>query len=147
METRPNLHEAYNGTRNNVNKLISDTEAKYFQDVISKSKNNPKEIWRNINQLIGKTFKTTNITSDKTNDITLTNKVDIAETFNNYFSNIGKELSSQIPHSNKGFEKYIEPKNAVFEFKHLSTNDVTTALNKLKVSKSSGPDEMSTKIL
>ena len=68
-----NLHEAYNGTRNNVNKLISNTKAKYFQDVISKSKNNPKEMWRNINQLIGKTFKTTNITSVKTNYITLTN--------------------------------------------------------------------------
>ena len=73
--------------------------------------------------------------------------MDITETFNNYFSNIGKELSSKIPHSNKGFEEYIEPKNAVFEFKPLSTNDVTTALNKLKVSKSSGPDKMSTKIL
>ena len=104
-------------------------------------------MWRNINQLIGKTSKTTKITSVKTNDVILTNKLDISETFNNYFSNIGKELSSQIPHSNKGFEEYIEPKNVVFEFKPLSTNDVTTALNKLKVSKSSGPDKMSTKIL
>ena len=130
-----------------VNKLISNTKAKYFQDVISKSKSNPKEMWRNINQLIGKTSKTTKIISVKTNDVILTNKLDISETFNNYFSNIGKELSSQIPHSNKGFEEYIEPKNVVFEFKPLSTNDVTTALNKLKVSKSSGPDKMSTKIL
>ena len=60
--------------------------------------------------------------------------MDITETFNNYFSNIGKELSSQIPHSNNGFEEYIEPKN----IEPLSTNNVTTALNKLKVSKSSG---------
>ena len=64
---------------------------------------NSREMWRNINQIIGKTSKTTNITSVKTNDIILTNKVDITETFN-YFSNIEKELSSHIPHSNKGFE-------------------------------------------
>ena len=27
-------------------------------------------------------------------------------TFNEYFSNIGKELPRRIPHSNKGFEEY-----------------------------------------
>ena len=47
-------------------------------------------MWRNINQLMGKTSQTTKITSVKTNDVILTNKVDITETFNNYFSNIGK---------------------------------------------------------
>ena len=141
------MHEAYKIARNNVNKLISNTKAKYFQDVTSKSKSNLKEMWRNINQfmqLIGKTSKTTKKTFVKTNDITLTNKVDITETFNHYFSNIGKEVSSQIPHNNEGFEEYIEPKNAVFVFKSLSTNDVTAAFNKLKVSKSSRPDKMST---
>ena len=48
------LHETYKIATKNVNKLISNKKAKYFQDVINKSKSNPKEMWRNINQLIGK---------------------------------------------------------------------------------------------
>jgi predicted Holliday junction resolvase-like endonuclease len=102
------FHEAYKTARNDVNRLIKNTKASYFQGVISNSKNNSKEMWRNINQLIGKTSKTTNVTSVKSNDQILTNKDDIAETFNDYFSKIGTELSNRIPPSNKGFEEYLE---------------------------------------
>jgi hypothetical protein len=45
-------------------------------------------MWRNINQLIGKTAKTTNVTSVKSNDQIFTNKDNIAETFNDYVSKI-----------------------------------------------------------
>ena len=45
-------------------------------------------MWRNINQLIGKTAKTTIVTSIKSNDQIFTNKDNIAETFNDYFSKI-----------------------------------------------------------
>jgi ElaB/YqjD/DUF883 family membrane-anchored ribosome-binding protein len=94
--------------RNDVNRLIKNTKASYFQEVISNSKNNSKEMWRNINQLIGKTSKTTNVTSVKSNDQIFTNKDDIAETLNDYVSKIGTELSNRIPPSNKGFEEYLE---------------------------------------
>ena len=71
--------------------------------------------------------------------LTLT-KVDITETFNYYFFNIGKELSSHISHSNNEFAEYIETKNTLFHLKSLSTNHITTALNRRKVSKSNGPE-------
>ena len=77
-------------------------------------------MWRNINQLIGKTSKTTNLTSVKSNYQIFTNKDDIAETFNDYFSKIGTELSNRIPPSSKGFEEYLERSvTAVFEFKSM----------------------------
>ena len=99
------FHEAYKTARNDVNRLI---KASYFQEVISNTKNNSKEMWININQLIGKTSKTTNVTSVKSNDQIFTNKDDITETFNDYFSKIGTELSNRIPASSKGFEEYLE---------------------------------------
>ena len=36
------LHEAYKTARNDVNRLIKNTKASYFQEVISNSKNNSK---------------------------------------------------------------------------------------------------------
>jgi hypothetical protein len=148
------FHEAYKTARNDVNRLIKSTKASYFQEVISNLKNNSKEMWRNINKLIGKTSKTTNVTSVKSNYQIFTNKDDIAETFNDYFSKIGTELSNRIPPSNKGFEEYLEPTaqdrptvSAVFEFKSVSIDEVETVLSKLKVSKSSGQDKIPVKIL
>jgi basic membrane lipoprotein Med (substrate-binding protein (PBP1-ABC) superfamily) len=142
------LHEAYKTARNDVNRLIKNTKASYFQEVISNSKNNSKEKWRNINQLIGKSSITTNVTSVKSNDQMFTNKDDITETFNDYFSKIGTELSNRIPPSNKGFEEYLERSvSAVFEFKSLSNDEVETVLSKLKVSKTSGQDKIPVNIL
>ena len=60
-------NHVYKRARNNVDKL-NDTKAEYFQKVTSSSKNNPKEMWRNINQIIGKSSKTTNVSSIKSND-------------------------------------------------------------------------------
>ncbi|CAB4016177.1 Hypothetical predicted protein [Paramuricea clavata] len=75
-------------------------------------------MWRNINQLIGKTSKTTNVISVKSNDQIFTNKDDIAETFNDYFSESGTELSNRIPTGNEGFEEYLDRSvSAVSEFK------------------------------
>ncbi|CAB3999762.1 Hypothetical predicted protein [Paramuricea clavata] len=86
-------------------------------------------MWRNINQLIGKTSKTTNVTSVKSNDQIFTNNHHIAETFNDYFSKIGTEFSNRIPPSNKGFEEYLERSvSPVFEFKSVSNDEVETVL-------------------
>ncbi|CAB4011643.1 Hypothetical predicted protein, partial [Paramuricea clavata] len=86
-------------------------------------------MWRNINQLIGKTSKKTNVISVKSNDQIFTSKDDIAETFNDYFSKIGTELSNRIPPSKEGFEEYLDRSfSAVFEFKSVSNDEVETVL-------------------
>ena len=54
VKTKSNYYSyVYKRARNKVNKLIKDTKAKYFQSAINSPKNNPKEMWRNINQIIG----------------------------------------------------------------------------------------------
>ena len=148
VKTKSNYYSyVYKRARNQVNKLIKDTKAKYFQSVINSSKNNPKEMWRNINQIIGKHSKTTNVTSIQVNDSIKTSNRDIAETFNNYFANVGNELSKQVPPTIKRPEDYLEPKSSTFEFKMISTCEVESVLKKLKTSKSSGQDKISIKLL
>ena len=140
------FHEAYKTARNDVNRLVKNTKANYFQEVIGNSKNNSKEMWKNINQLIGKTSKTTNVAAIKVNEQIFMNKDDITETFNDYFSKIGTDLSSRIPPSNKRFEDFLDlHESAVFEFKSVSNYEVIAILNKLK--DSSGQDKIPVKIL
>ncbi len=97
-----------------------------------------EELWRNINQMINKSSKTTNVTSVKFNENIATDSGDMAEIFNNYFTKVGIDLSKQIPKGSKRFEDYIKPVNCIFEFKIISVGEVEAVLNKLKTSKSCG---------
>ena len=58
---------------------------------------------RSINNLLGKQNKNSKINELILEGNTLNNPKDIAEGFNNYFSNIGPDLASQIPTSNCNF--------------------------------------------
>ncbi len=62
----------------------------------------------------GRSNKPTIVNELKLDENSLTNPKDIAEGFNDYFSNIGPNLASQIDTSNSNFETYV--KNAESEF-------------------------------
>ena len=52
----------------------------------------------------------------KLNEVDLTSSEEIAEGFNDYFSNIGPKLAQSIGNSNCNFEDYIKQTNSEFSF-------------------------------
>ena len=56
-------------------------------------KRNPKEAWKTINSLLGRSNKPTIVNELKLDENSLTNPKDIAEGFNDYFSDIGPNLA------------------------------------------------------
>ena len=77
-------------------------------------------MWKHLNQLTGRCSKTTNIAAVKDGDETLYQDVKIAEAFDNYFINIGQNLSNNIPHTNQGFEQYLTPIPSEFIFTDIT---------------------------
>lgn len=139
--------EAYKGARNHVNKLIKKAKKRYYQITIDQNKGKPKEMWKHINQLVGRGSKTTHIPSIKVGCETILDEKNIAETLNNYFVNVGPDLSSQIPQTDSNVEAYVKPVTDEFNFRDILTEEVTTALLKLNGSKSCGPDKIPARIL
>lgn len=43
---------AYKKARNNLNKLIKDTKANYYNNAMNSCNKDPKSMWKTINQLI-----------------------------------------------------------------------------------------------
>ena len=87
--------------RNHVNIELRKAKTNYFSSRIANQKYNPKEAWRLINNLLGKQNKNSKVNELKVGGGNiLNNPKDIAEGFNNYFSNIGLDLASQIPTPN-----------------------------------------------
>ena len=71
------------------------------------------------------------------------NKPEIADAFNNFFTNIGQKLACQIP---KSSETYINKVNVIMD-SNLSINELKDAFFSLKINKSSGVDDVSFNII
>ena len=108
MTSSVDYDEAYKKARNYVNKLVKNTKTRYHQESIDKTNSNTKQMWKHINQLIGRCSKTTNIQCIKVDNNILSNNKDIAASLNIYFTEIGPTLSNQIPQTNDNVDEFVE---------------------------------------
>ena len=79
----------------------------YYQDQLFKYKDNIKKYWGVIKEVIGKSKARSNFPNRfivKNKEVT--NKLLIAENFNEFFANIGPELASKIPQRKRLFFLY-----------------------------------------
>ena len=89
--------------------MIKNSKQKYFQNHIDDNRGNPKRIWDGINQFLGKGSKTTHITSlDVIGNSNVTNKTNIAESMNEYFTSIGPDLAAKVPVIDIEPESYVD---------------------------------------
>ena len=119
----------------------------YYKTTIDENKENPMQMRKNINQFVGRVSKTTYIPAVKKGDTMIENKNKIAETFNDYFSNAGSELSNQIPHYDTEVDDYMDPVSHEFTFKDITFEEVNKTITSLNCSKSFGLDKIPVKIL
>ena len=115
----------------------------YYSKLISKYKNNLKNTWSVIKEVIGKT-KIRSSTLPRRhvlNGIETFDKTTIANGFNDYFSSIGEKLAKNISSDNT-FESYLSRNNINFPEKELTDDELKSAFDQLKPNKSSGYDEI-----
>jgi hypothetical protein len=139
-------YKTYNKLYNKTRRII---KIRYYHELFESNKYNIKQTWLELKKIIGKQSKQQHFPEFfKLNNMKLTNKTDIAESFNNYFVNIGKNIQSKIPTQNETFEYYMNQniKTNIFLTPTDPINLIDTA-KKLKKKTSSGFDEISTKLL
>ena len=107
-----------------------------------------KKAWKSINSLLGRQNKPTVVNELTVGNSKSTCPEDIAEGFNEYFSNIGPDLSSKIDSSNYNFETYIKNANSEFAaFQPVTVSQVSHLLHGLSGNKATGIDKISFKII
>ena len=87
--------DEYKTTRNKVNISLRQTKAYYFRSQISIQNNNPKEAWKTINNLLGRSSSTV-VSELKFNDAKIISPEKIANAFNTYFTDIGLKIASSM---------------------------------------------------
>ena len=101
-------HDGFKRLRNTVTYEIQKSEKDYIKNYFEKSKNDTSLIWKGIRQLITLKYKNKrqpSIITVKGNDVT--NPKNIANAFNNFFTNIVPSSSKTICKSKQKFKNFL----------------------------------------
>ena len=113
-----NYFQAYKQYKNQVNKCIKQTKRTYYISKLANS-NNSKGSWQTINELLNRKSKTTKINQIIINDKAIVGDEEIANKFNEYFSEIGKKLAEEIPDNDFDPLHYVTPVSNSFTFQTI----------------------------
>ena len=131
-----------------MNIELRNAKKDYYSSKIADQKFNPKKAWKSINSLLGMQNKPTVINELRVGENNFTNHEDIAEGLNEYFSNIGPNLASNIDSSNYNFETHVKNAKSEFAaFQHVTVSHVSHLLLGLSSNKATGIDKISCKII
>lgn len=145
----PNLKKAYNKQRNKVSTLIKKAKSNYYCSIIS-TQNNSRKLWQIINKACGRNQNSCQIinkivTSDSQ---AITDSKQIAHCFNTYFTNIGPQLASAIPHIQHQYESNYSPDDfESFEISTVHNSVVLSHLQSLNTNKAEGLDSIPAKLV
>ena len=81
------------------------------------------------------------------NGVEITDRHEVAEAFNTHFTEVGENLTNNIPKTDVNPTSYIKPTNSVFSFKMTDVNYVKDLLREIYTKKSSGPENIPKKLL
>ena len=141
----------------NRDKIIRSTlrsaEKKYYECLFLKYKHDIKSTWNAINEILGKK-KNKNAGCDSFCFVhegkNITDLNEIANLFNQFFSQIGHEYANNLMNTPDGYKKYFENQQRnenVLIFNHVSETDVLKIISSLSPKTSFGYDLISTKLL
>ena len=146
----PKLWPMYRTLRNKVTNTIRLPVNKNYQSLVTKTKNNPKNMWKTIDKILHKTSGKTAISELRDEDVFVKNQIQIIEKLNEHFVNIRPELASKLEMSpNDDPIKYLNSicVNHKFSFKIMSEEAMLTSIMMLKGGKAPGPDVVPTNLV
>ena len=106
--------QCYKKYKNKLTTILRDAEKEYYRKLLEDQKQKCKETWNILNAIINKRSKdSTYPDCFEMNGRKFTNKNDIANGFNTFFANIGKELAAKIdpPLNGTSIHDYFDNKN------------------------------------
>ena len=147
-----NIKQRFKSYEKIVKKDIKEAKQRYFNQIFTAYKSDMKKTWKTINETLNRSKRGSNVTSIfYHNGFTLSNAKDIANAFNVYFANIGKNLASEIEQNVNiiDYTQYLSTPitETKLQFKCITDNDTQKAIDKLENKSSSGHDGISNKLL
>ncbi len=135
--------------RNIYNRTLKKAKLISMEHKIKRNHGNSREIWKTVNSYIHKT-KSDNEGPQKIikDNKEITHTKEIAQAFNNYFTEVGPKLAKLCSPQSEIVGKLLgERKSTQFNFKQVTKAEVMKVISKMEPKKSTGHDEISNKVL
>ena len=149
--SNPSLQRKYNKMKKLLKKVLFAARARYLERQFDFFQNNSKKTWRLINEITCRKKRTRNFIESlklSNENITRDPKL-IADSLNNFFVNIGTNMSNQLPPSHLNPEhflhKHCTPQRNSFFLSPTCPAEVAKIINSFSTNKASGPDGISAK--
>lgn len=139
----------YKQYRNKLHHLIRISKKRYYKEKFEQTKNNIRQTWSIINEIINKQKTRKNLPKAfRYNNSEITDPLDIANQFNEYFANVGPTLAEKIAPSSIRFETFLERNHyESFFIKPVTEDEVEKELLKIDPTKSTGIDDLSPRVI
>ena len=134
--------QKYLKVKNKYFYLINKKKKDYYQKRFTKYQSNLKKIWQTINEILGRTkHKTLKTYTIIRNDKVMHEPFEIANAFNEHFSNISSTLTSQLPTATTTSQDYLtSPITSTMFFFPTSPKEIKLTISSLKSKLSAGWD-------
>lgn len=148
---RPTLENIENFKKYNnlYNKVRRASMLAHYKNQFKQLSNDIKATWEITREIIGNKKQKAKIPSHFIcGQNTIYGNKNIATGFNEFFSNIGKQLASQMQTTARQFNEFLGPSCPVnFVFSPLGPEDLQLIIKKIKPKHSGGPDNISSKVI
>ena len=116
--------------------MIEECKQTYYYDTFSAQKHDVKKTWATIDEKLNRKINSPDFPKEFLyKEKTITDLTDIANSFNEYFSNIGPSLSEKIDMSGNAMtysDCLTNPVHSKFSFSPVSEKETLNIINKLK---------------
>ena len=140
--------QEFNAYKNSLRKIINLAKNYYFSTQFQKNKGDGKKTWETLDNVLHRKTSKSLPDAIQINDKLSTDKTEMADSFNTYFSTICATSEIDNPNNVPSHEVYLNnPTEAEFYFEHIDNVTVLHYINKLKPSHSCGHDNISSNVL
>ena len=147
MKSHHPIHEAqYKTYKNKLNHIIRLAKHSYFDKKFLNAKNDLKETWKLIYEVINNRKRKPSLPSSfilHPDSRVITDPLEIANSFCSYFTNIGQNLASKIPLTNLSFQSFLAGnENEPISLKLANITELDNICRSFKAGKNSGYDNI-----
>ena len=133
-------HAKFKLYRNKINHLLKISKKKYYNEYFIKNSKDSKKVWKGIKEIVKskpQQFKCTKIMNGNQE---ISDPKLIANIFNNYFSNVGKNFADSMPTVQNTPTEYLGiPIRNSFFISPTTRGEIEQEISKFKSSKAVGP--------
>ena len=152
LEKYEEIKKQFKECEKNVIKLIKEAKQQYFDRIFTAYRTDLKKTWRTISETLSRNKKHCDVPSRFFHDgKELSEPKAIANAFNVYFANIGKNLAATIEQDNNADFNHMQylgtPPKTSFNFHCITEIETMKAIDTLENKSSSGHDGISNKIV